>query len=157
MKKLLLVGLLACLPVFAQDFSAKVKLTPYGQAAVVASPPDVPVDPNPGQTFGAGKVFQDPQLYVRYVMTPKGIDWTRTSTRWYFLPTGRTYVLMYDGQGNQTQFWGRYQIDDGGQVAVVVDDGEKVSMYFTEDRRTLNWGETTYHNIYWEEELLNGN
>lgn len=168
MLRILLLLLLLFLPALAQplddtgtfdgedaDWHKKFHVVPLGQGNVGTLPPDVPADPNPTALPGGGKVFQNSQLYVRFMTGPGGIDWTHTSTRWYFLPTGRTYVLMYDASGNKSEFWGKYQIDPvPNTVAIKTDAGEVVNMTFLHGRRQATWDDTTYTNIIWVETAM---
>ena len=138
------------------DWHKKFHVVPLGQGNAGNLPPDVPADPNPTRLPTDGKVFQNPQLYVRFTTGPGGgIDWTHSSTRWYFLPNGRTYVLMYDASGTRSEFWGKYQIDPvPNTVAVKTDDGEAVNMTFLRGRRQATWDDTTYTNIIWVETAM---
>jgi len=160
MLRTLLCLLLLLVPALAQDdsdatWSARFAVVPLGSGSVGNRPPDVPADPNPQALPAAGGgVFKDPQLYVRFVVGPTGIDWSRTSTRWYFLPNGRTYVKMCDPNGNVSEFWGKYSIDGQGNVSVTTDAGEAVQMVFQHGRRALVWGDSQYTNIVWENEAL---
>jgi hypothetical protein len=141
----------------------------------------VPDDKNVKQVFETPDVFASPQLYFREgnqeFVFERGAPPGRFKTyfNWHFLPTGRVYVdatsytggvevpralrgplpTYYATGKTESKKFGKYKIDHD-EVAIEMDDGEKVRVSLIDGRRNLLWGDTVYGNVVWEREALKG-
>lgn len=140
---------------------------------------EVPADPKPTRIFERPTVITSPQLYLRentveYIYengNPPGVF--KTHFNWHFLPTGRVYVVAVTYTGavkarerqsfwgtyyvagkNEVKTWGRYRMHDTDAVDVDFDDGTQAAVRFTDGRRSLTWGASTYGNVVWALEAI---
>jgi hypothetical protein len=127
---------------------------------------EIPADPNVGNVFNNPIIFEGTELYIWMSSTTYAIEGYgggyRNRQVFYFLPTGRFYYksVMYYGQttpdGKVGQAWGRYRFtsEDGDEVELESDQGERFLFPVKYGRRNLIWDETTFGQVDWENEAL---